>query len=86
VTKLRLSDLPPKVRAQVKASDPKLYEEAVEAKPASSRKRTPRVDVPGVCHTCNERFPTPDVWQRHVDSVHGGARWDIDFESNWFTW
>jgi hypothetical protein len=76
VTKLRLSDLPPKVREQI------AREQGVPVRKAKSRKGTSdRVPCPGRCGTCGERFPDAHQWELHVDAVHGGCgRWDIDFD------
>lgn len=83
MTKLRLEDLPPKVREQIQASNPELGKLAGKSKSqAKSRKGiSNKVPAPGTCHACGQEFPNPDIWERHVDAVHGGARFDIDLSA-----
>ena len=56
---LRLGDLPPKLRAQVEAADPK----------ARKRDRTGAgaTKTDGWCFTCGERFTSSTRWERHSD-------------------
>jgi hypothetical protein len=81
MTRVRLSDLPPKVRARV------IDQLATDIGAQIQRKRRSRAGVgdgapcPGTCHTCGERFPNAAAWQRHADAIHAGnARWDIDLD------
>lgn len=76
MTKLRLSDLPPKVREQI------AREQGVPARKAKSRKGTStRVPCPGHCGTCGEAFASADEWEKHLAAVHGGCGyWSIDLD------
>lgn len=75
MTKLRLSDLPPKVRAQV--------ERDLGQKPRPKKSRagiSDRVPCPGTCGICGEAFPSAHKWEQHCDATGHGI-WSIDLPS-----
>jgi hypothetical protein len=73
--RVRLEDLPPKVRGQIQAKV-----DTHDRRPTRSRAGiSDRVPCPGHCHNCGQAFPTAHAWQLHADAAHdGNARWDID--------
>lgn len=74
MTKLKLSDLPPAVRAQVEAA------EGTKARPTKSRKGTGEgAPCPGTCGHCGEAFPTALAWGKHFEAT-GHSRWAIDLD------
>lgn len=75
MTRIRLEDLPPKVRAQIQTKvDTHDRRRAVSR--AGISERTP---CPGHCHNCGQAFPNPHQWILHAAAAHdGNARWDID--------
>jgi hypothetical protein len=75
MARVEITDLPPKVRAQI-------AQRITEDDRRRTRSRagiSDRVPCPGHCHNCGQAFPTAHAWQLHADAVHdGNARWDID--------
>lgn len=75
MTKLKLADLPPKVRAQIEAA-----EGTKKTSPAKSRKGTGEgAPCPGTCGHCGEAFPTALAWGKHFEAT-GHSRWCIDLD------
>lgn len=75
MTKLKLSDLPAKVRAKIEAAEP-----AAKARPGKSRKGTGEsAPCPGTCGNCGEAFPTALAWGKHFEAT-GHGRWSIDLD------
>ena len=76
MTTLRLSDLSPKVRAQIEA------EQGAKPRTGKSRKGTSdRVACAGSCGTCGQEFASAHLWEQHCKAVHAGnGRWDIDLD------
>jgi hypothetical protein len=74
VTKLRLDQLPARVRKQIQASHPEL--EKLDRKSKSRAGVGLSAPCPGHC-VCGEAFPNALRWQEHSDAT-GHGRWSID--------